>query len=104
MQRRKLLRNVLTTLAAGAATAGGVVGSIGVAQAKPQTHPTFPHNWQEKLAKQTECTVTYGEQRGDLLYAEVNGPHNTHFALHSPDGENWYNTPEAIPHWRRTPV
>ncbi|MEK8021358.1 MAG: hypothetical protein VSS75_031165 [Candidatus Parabeggiatoa sp.] len=104
MQRRKLLRNVLTTLAAGAATAGGVVGSIGVAQAKPQTHPTFPHNWQEKLAKQTECTVTYGEQRGDLLYAEVNGPHNTHFALYSPDGEHWYNTPEVIPHWRRTLV
>jgi len=102
MQRRKLLRNVLTTLAAGAA--GGMVGSIGVAQAKPQTHPTFPHNWQDKLAKQTECTVTYGEQRGDLLYAEVNGPHNTHFALYSPDGEHWYNTPEAIPHWRRTPV
>jgi cell wall-associated NlpC family hydrolase len=101
MQRRKLLRNIFTTLAAGAATAGGVVG---VAQAKPQTHPNFPHNWQEKLAQQIECSVTYGEQRGDLLYAEVNGSHNSHFALYSPNGEDWYNTPKAIPHWQRTLV
>ncbi len=102
MQRRQLLRNALTTLAAGAAAAGGVAGSIGVAQAKPQTRPTFPHNWQETLAKTTGLTVVFGEQRGDLLYAEVNGPHNTHFALYSPDGERWYNSPDAILDWRRT--
>jgi hypothetical protein len=96
MQRRKLLRNILTTLAATA----GIGGSL--AYAKPQTHPKFPHNWKDILAQKTKCTVVYSEQRGELLYAEVNGPHNTHFALYSPNGEHWYNTPEAIPHWRRT--
>jgi hypothetical protein len=102
MERRQILRNALTALAAGTVVGtGSVLGSIGIAQAQPGTNPVFPHNWQETLARKTFCTVTYGEKRGDLLYAELIGPHNTRFTLYSPDGEHWYNTPDAIPHGRR---